>query len=192
MIPDHITSMEDFMALKLHSLCAACAALLCATAGAADFTPAYAGVDYGATRAGGRAYAGWTLGSEPIFDSEATHYFELMGFSLGYYGVARPDHQDYVRVNGLAFNWATSTRISGKWSAKTRIGVDVLHARIYGAEHEPVRTWDNVSGLAGAGLAYAVDRHWVIRGDVNYMPMKVSGDPNPRSNTVTTGLDYKF
>jgi opacity protein-like surface antigen len=181
------------MALKLRSLWAACAALLCAaSAGAAGFTPSYAGADYGVTRYGARAYAGWTLGSEPIFGTEATHYFELMGFSLGYYGAPTPTRQDFIRVNGLAFNWATSTRISQNWSAKTRIGVDVLHARIYGAERDPVRTWDNVSGLAGAGLAYAVDRHWVIRGDVNYMPLKVSGDPNPRSNTITTGLDYKF
>jgi opacity protein-like surface antigen len=188
------------MTLNRHSLRAACAAMALIAAGsaaAADLTPDYVGADYGVARYGGRAYAGWKLGSEPIFGTETTHYLELMGFSLGYYTTPynngdSPAHRDFVRINGGAFNWATSTRISDTWSAKTRVGVDILHTKVYGPENEHARNWDDVSGLASAGLAYAVDRHWQIRADVNYMPLKVNGANNPRGNAITTGLDYKF
>jgi opacity protein-like surface antigen len=187
------------MASHLQTLYAACvfigAAGAASAAGAAD--SGYIGADYGMARYGGRAYVGYALGREPVFDTETTHYLELMGYSLGYYGEPYANYgqsafRDFVRVNGVAINWATSTRISDKWSANTRVGVNVIHAKTYGAEGEQVRTWDNVSGLAGAGLAYAVDRHWTIRADVNYMPLKVRGNASPRTNGVTTGLDYKF
>ena len=186
------------MALKLHTLYAAAAALIAAgSAAAAGFMPDYIGTDYGIARYGARVYAGYALGSEPLFGTETKHYLELMGYSLGYDGDLRQGSnnklfRDFTRVNGVAFNWATSTRMSDKWSANTRIGVDVLHARTYKQEGEQVRSWDNVSGLASAGLAYAVDRHWDVRADMNYMPIKVSGNPNPRANALTTGLAYKF
>ncbi len=188
------------------TLQAMCAAVIALAAGgqacAADLTPTYIGTDYGVARYAGRVYAGYAVGSSEILGQESTHYLELMGYTLGFYGKfacpypAAPDdcRRDVVRAKGLALNWASATQISEHWTANTRIGVSLTHAKVYDAfdPNHGAKVWDSLDGVAGAGVAYSVAPHVSVRADVNYMPIKTNDDNKPRSNAVTTGVDYKF
>ncbi|WP_353400011.1 hypothetical protein [Duganella hordei] len=181
------------------SLKSLCAVLLIPTANygyASDLVPHYVGIDYGIADKGGRIYGGYELGTVEVLGKDTLQGLELMGYSFGIYGEpyflrSGDVRREYVRASGFAINWTVATKIAEKVTANSRLGVSFTHAKIWSV-YGDAQKWDSVAGVAGAGVAYAVDRKWTVRSDINYMPIQVTGDKKQITNGITAGVDYKF
>ncbi len=129
------------------------------------------------------------------FGIEQTHAVELMVFSLGlrtqpydnYFGVQR----HHIPAEGVAVNWATSSKVSNDWALTSRLGADYAHTRTsnnYGGDS----VQDSANVLAGVGASYALRPNLKLTTDLNYMPFKISRDNRVDNTLLTVGNAFQF
>jgi opacity protein-like surface antigen len=177
--------------------------LLSDKAFAADLSPAYVGADlglvsnYGQQHASGRIYGGYTVGSTiGAFNKEDVHAVELMAYSLSarsekYAYLLSLEGRDQARATGFAVNWASSLKATDRWAVTSRLGIDYTHAKTYQPEGGST-SWNSVGWVAGLGTTYALDQHWKLTADWNYMPFKVGRRTRVDNSSLNAGVVYAF
>jgi len=196
-------------------LCAGLLALAAGGVAAQDVSPGYVGVAYAVgsnysidyysgdscrthTSDGGKLYAGYTLESTTFFGMDSSHAIELGLFSLGHYREVTNYGYIDTNVKGITLTHASSLKLNDAWSFNTRLGGsytstkqnvnDIADGTRYG-----YKAYDYFGLTGGVGMAYAIDKHWSVTADVDYLPFRLgSGGSVNHVKTMTVGVAYHF
>jgi len=197
--------------------CAGLLALAAGGAAATDLSPGYVGASYNAvtnytlpctsgdecqtqSHKGGKVYAGYTLGADTVFGMDISHAVEFGLFDLGRVREVMPGFGYMNRsVSGATLTYASALRLSDAWSFDTRFGVAYVRSKSNFVDTEHGIAYDSDTHIkfgptGGLGLAYALDKHWALTADVDYMPVKfgVGESSSHHANTMSLGAAYHF
>ncbi len=200
-------------------LLAGAALLAGGAAGAADLSPGYVGVDLGlrnhysldclggnacdknANRSG-KLYAGYTLGTGQLLGKTTVHAVELSVYNGGtatgaFKNGAGVLQQGEGKMSGVGVASAGSIKLSEDWAISTRLGVAYQRGKVSYLNYAPntsigsdVKNHFALTG--GLGLAYALDKHWSLKADWNYMQVKLGKAERSNLNTFSVGAAYNF
>ena len=198
-------------------LCAGLLALAGGGATAADLSPGYVGASYNVgtsytlpctggdecqtqAHSGGKVYAGYTLGADTLFGMDDIHAIEFGLFDFGRVREVMPGFGYMNRsVSGATLTYASALKLSDAWSFDTRFGLAYVRSKSNFVDTEHGITYDSSTHIkfgptAGLGLAYALDKHWALTADADYLPIKFgSGEPSSHHvNTISLGAAYHF
>ena len=195
-----------------------CAGLLALAAGAAaaqDASPVYVGAAYAVgsnyslgceagdschthASSGGKLYAGYTLGSSSTFGIDSTHAIELGFYEVGHSREVTPYGYIDSSASGATLTYASSVKLTDAWSLNARLGAGYAHATSYvvdTVDHSSyARNAHDAFGVTGGfGVAYAIDKHWSLNADMDYLPLKFGSEgPRDHVNMMSVGAAYHF
>lgn len=198
-------------------LCAGLLALAAGGAAAADLSPGYVGASYNVVTSytlpctsgdecqktshdGGKVYAGYTLGADTLFGLEDVHAIEFGLFDLGRVREVVPGFGYMKRsVSGATLTYASALKLSDAWSFDTRLGVAYVRSQSNFVDTEHGIAYDSDTHIkfgptGGVGVAYALDKHWALTADVDYIPVKfgVNEPASHHASSVAVGAAYHF
>lgn len=196
-------------------LCAGLLALAAGGAAAQNASPFYVGAAYALgsnysvgcqagdschthSGSGARLYAGYTLGSDIFWGMQSSHAVEFGLYEIGRTREVTPYGYIDVSVSGATLTHASSLKINDALSFNTRLGVDYAHATSYLVDTVDHYSYHNGGhdylGLTGGlGVAYALDKHWSLTADVDYLPFKLgSGAAVNHVNMMSVGAAFHF
>ncbi|MES2116914.1 MAG: outer membrane beta-barrel protein [Pseudomonadota bacterium] len=182
-------------------------------AAAADLSPGYLGLDIGWRNhynfdclggspcernagASTRVYGGYTLGEGELFGLKQTRAIELAVFTGGaakgaFKNGAGVLSQGEGKLSGMSVTAASFNKLSEDWTWTTRLGLAYEHGKVsYAAGGS-----DSNNALlltAGLGLSYAIDRHWALNADWNYLPARLGKADKSNLNVFSVGAAYHF
>lgn len=182
-------------------------------AAAADLSPGYLGVDVGYRNhynfdcvsgspcernagASTRIYGGYALSETTAFGLPTTRAIEVAAFTGGAVkgafkngaGVLSPGEG---KLSGVSVTSQSSSKLSENWAWTTRLGLVAEHGKVnYTAGGS-----DSTNTLAvtvGTGLSYALDSHWALNADWNYLPARMGKAAKSNLNVFSVGAAYHF
>lgn len=182
-------------------------------AAAADLSPGYLGLDIGWRNhynfdclsgspcernagASTRVYGGYTLGESEGFGLQHTRAIELAVFTGGAAKGAFKDGAGALsagrgKLSGVSVVLATATKLSEDWAWTTRLGLVAEHGKVDYAAGGSDST-NTLAVTAGTGLSYAIDKHWALNADWNYLPARMGKAAKSNLNVFSVGAAYHF
>jgi hypothetical protein len=207
--------METTMFHPHRIICAGLLALAAGAAAAQDASPGYIGAAYAVgsnysvgceagdtchthANSGGKVYAGYTLGSNNFLGIDSTHAIEFGLYEIGHSREVTPYGYIDSSAGGATLTYASSLKLTDAWSIDTRIGASYAHTTSYVVDTVDHFSYaqnahDSFGVTGGLGLAYAINKHWSVTADVDYLPLKF-GSEGPRDHVymMSLGGAYHF
>ncbi|MBA5637239.1 outer membrane beta-barrel protein [Duganella sp. LX20W] len=182
-------------------------------AAAADLSPGYLGVDVGYRNhynfdclsgspcdrnagASTRVYGGFVLGENEAFGLPHTRAVEVAAFTGGAVKGAFKDGSGALspgkgKLSGVSAVLASATKLSEDWAWTTRLGLVAEHGKVdYTAGGSD--STNTLAVTAGTGLSYAIDKHWALNADWNYLPARMGKAAKSNLNVFSVGAAYHF
>lgn len=182
-------------------------------AAAADLSPGYLGVDVGYRNhynfdclsgspcernagASTRVYGGYVLGQGEVFGLKDTRAIEVAAFSGGAAKGAFKDGTGVLsagrgKLSGVSVTFASATALSEDWAWTTRLGLVAEHGKVDYAAGGSDST-NTLAVTVGTGLSYAIDKHWALNADWNYLPARMGKAAKSNLNVFSVGAAYHF
>jgi opacity protein-like surface antigen len=182
-------------------------------AAAADLSPGYLGLDLGYRNhynfdcvagspcernagASTRVYGGYTLGETTALGLQTTRAVEVAAFTGGAVKGAFKDGAGALsagrgKLSGVSVVLASSSKLSQDWAWTTRLGLVAEHGKVDYAAGGSDST-NTLAVTAGTGLSYAIDPHWALNADWNYLPAHMGKAAKSNLNVFSVGAAYHF
>ncbi len=143
-------------------------------------------------RFSGKIYLGYALPGVDLQGARLTNAFEVMAYTAGANDggyLKFGGGGDKVRFRGIGLVDALSYKVDA-FTATGRLGISTTRTSLdYGAGG--YQNADKTGLMVGAGLAYTLNKHWVLKADLDRVPVSdLAGKKSLK--LLTVGAGYSF